>query len=157
MKSRQSIHMKKKYSNGNAPNKGKTLYDYLSDDEIKKWKKKLSEANSGKRNPFYGKHHSEELRSYWSKTRKGKCTGKDNPMFGKRLFDCMTQEEYEKWLSHFSETLKRHTSKPEQLVGKWLDEHHIKYKHGYFIFNELSRNSHQFDFHISKTNILIEV
>lgn len=156
-KSKQSVYMKEKYSNGNAPNVGKSLYDFLTQEQIEHWKQKLSEANSGTKNPFYGKSHSDETKQHWSQIRKGKNMGEDNPMYGKRLADCMSEEDYQKWLEHFSETLKRHTTRPEKIVSEWLDNHGIKYKHGFFLFNKESCHSHQYDFFIYDTKYLIEV
>lgn len=39
---------------------GKSVLDFMTEEEIANWKQKLSEAHKGEKNGFYGKHHSEE-------------------------------------------------------------------------------------------------
>ena len=42
-------------SGKNNPMYGHSIFEYMTDDEIKEWKKKLHIAMSGKNNPMYGK------------------------------------------------------------------------------------------------------
>jgi len=64
---------------------GKSLYDVLTEDEVKKWKHNSSIANSGKNNGFYGKRHTDETKAKISQSRTGKCKGKDSPNYGKHI------------------------------------------------------------------------
>jgi group I intron endonuclease len=44
------------------PMYGKSVTDFMTDEQIAEWKKHLSESNRGEKNGFYGKHHSEETK-----------------------------------------------------------------------------------------------
>lgn len=41
---------------------GHSVKEFMTEEEIQKWKKTLSITNSGSKNGFYGKHHSEETK-----------------------------------------------------------------------------------------------
>jgi group I intron endonuclease len=61
---------------------GKSLYDILDEDGVKKWKHNISIANTGEKNGFYGKHHTDETKAKISRAKIGKYIGKLNPLFG---------------------------------------------------------------------------
>lgn len=42
------------------PMYGKSVKDFMTDEEIAKWRQALSESNRGEKNGFYGKHHTDE-------------------------------------------------------------------------------------------------
>lgn len=44
------------------PMYGKSVTDFMTDEQIAEWKKHLSESHRGEKNSFYGKHHSEETK-----------------------------------------------------------------------------------------------
>lgn len=44
----------------NNPMYGKSVTDFMTDEEVATWKKRLSESHMGECNNFYGKHHSAE-------------------------------------------------------------------------------------------------
>lgn len=157
-----SKNLMSKYRIGrSSPMKGKKLQDFLSEDQIIQWRLKLSKANSGEKNPMYGKNWQdfstpEKIKLHREHIRLS-MTGEKNPMYGERLVDHMSMDQYQQWLEHFSKTLETHTSKPEQIVADWLMKNNIKYKHSFFLFNEETKYSHQYDFYIYNTSFLIEV
>jgi hypothetical protein len=61
----------------------KSIFDYMSDEEIEEWKKKNSESHKGllvgEKHPMFGTHKTEEQK----KTQSEKVSGENNGMYGK--------------------------------------------------------------------------
>lgn len=72
-------------SGKNNPMYGKTVYDFLTEEEVAKWKHNISVANTGYKNGFYGKKHTEETKQKISAANKGRLAGEKNPRYGKPL------------------------------------------------------------------------
>lgn len=87
-------------SGKNNPMYGVSLYDILTDDEIKTWKHKISVAMSGGNNPSYGKKLSDEAKAKISAANKGRFAGKKNRNYGKTQSEIFGADIKEK-LSRF--------------------------------------------------------
>lgn len=49
-------------SGSNNPMYGRSVKEFMTDEEIQKWRSNLSKANSGEKNGFFGKHHSDKTK-----------------------------------------------------------------------------------------------
>ena len=61
----------------------------------------------------------DKMRSYFSEMQHIRMSGEGNPMYGRSIKDCMTEEEYERWVN-------KHSGKNHQFYGKKRPEHSKK-------------------------------
>jgi G:T-mismatch repair DNA endonuclease (very short patch repair protein) len=169
-KERLSKERKGKWCLGkDNPMYGKNIKDYMTVEEYEDWKNKISISTSGEKNHFYGKTHTKETI--------------DKIKRGLQVFNENRTEYYEQHISRaLSESQKRlknqdpekykqmkskacriaHASKNfykinnlEKLIDIWLTNNNIPHEYSH-IETDYETFSHQYDFRILNTNILVE-